>query len=117
MKKCEYCGTEAGDDAAVCPGCGSDFQPPVAVDEDPQLVDPALNLATVASFPSLAEAQLLVSRLEAGGIEACIPEEYSSQIFAGVIPLGMVTVRVAAKDYQEAMSIAAETPGEAPSAV
>src|SRR5271169_6139349 len=117
MKKCDYCGTEAQDGTAVCPGCGSDFTPPIAASDDPRLADPALNLATVASFASLAEAQLLVSRLEAGGIEACIPEEYSAQIFAGVIPLGMVTVRVAARDYQEAMSLAAETSGEAPPAI
>jgi hypothetical protein len=117
MKKCGYCGAQAGDDAAVCGGCGSEFQKPADSDVDPQLSDPGLNPATVASFASLAEAQILVSRLESAEIEAYIPEEYSSQVFAGVIPLGMVTVRVAARDYEKAMAVAAETPGEAQSPV
>jgi hypothetical protein len=112
MKKCDYCGTEGDNEAVVCLGCGKEFQKPDASGSEPQLVDPALNLATVASFASLAEAQLLVSRLESAGIEACIPEEYSSQIFAGVIPLGMVTVRVAVKDYRQAAAVAAEASGE-----
>jgi ribosomal protein L40E len=73
---------------------------------DKQLVDPALSLAIVATFRSVTEAALLVTRLEAAGIEVCTPEEY--QVFGSVIPLELVTVRVAAKDYEAAKAIAAE---------
>jgi hypothetical protein len=50
------------------------------------------------------------ARLEAAGIEACIPEEYTPQIFWNVIPspLESVTVRVAAKDYEAARAIHAD---------
>ncbi len=49
---------------------------------------------------------MLVARLEAAGIEACIPEEYGPQLFSTVIPLGCVTVRVAVKDVEAARAIA-----------
>jgi hypothetical protein len=53
---------------------------------------------------------LLKSRLEAAGIEACIPEEYTPHIFWNLIPspLESVTVRVAAKDYKAAKALADE---------
>jgi len=51
---------------------------------------------------------VLAGRLEAAGIQASIPEEYSEQIFSGVIGLERLTVRVAAKDYKAAMAVVAE---------
>jgi hypothetical protein len=74
---------------------------------DPQLVDPALSLVTVASFHNLTEAELLLGRLQAAGIEACIPEEYTTDVFSGVIPFELVTVRVAAKDVADAKAVIA----------
>jgi ribosomal protein L40E len=53
------------------------------------------------------------TRLEAAGIEAFVPEEYTPQIFWAAItsPLEGITVRVAAKDYEAARALyqAAET--------
>src|SRR5262249_46222565 len=51
-------------------------------------------------------ASLLAARLAAAGIEACIPEA-GTQPFSQVIPLGILTVRVAAKDREAAKAIAA----------
>ena len=65
----------------------------------------------------MAQASLLSTRLEAAGIEACIPEKYAQQIFSNVIPLGGVTVRVAAKDCEAAKAIAAGLAETGPSAL
>jgi putative signal transducing protein len=109
MKKCPYCGRENEAVALVCVECAKEFEsasPPAEV--EPELLDPGLSPVVVATFSSLPEASLLVGRLEAAGIEAHIPEEYSAQIFSAVIALEPLTVRVAAKDYDAAMRIIAE---------
>jgi hypothetical protein len=120
MKTCAYCGRDNEDSAIVCRECGKELKSESGPDPDPQLVDPALSLAIVATFSSLQEASLLVARLEAAGIEACIPEEYSPQIFSAVIPLERLTVRVAAKDYDAAKAIVLEdvlpSPSDEPAA-
>jgi hypothetical protein len=76
---------------------------------DPQLVDPALALVVVGTYRNAVDASLVKTRLEAAGIEACIPEEYTPQIFWYAIPspLERVTVRVAAKDYETARELLA----------
>lgn len=112
MKTCAYCGHQNEDAAVACVECGKRFEtPPVAGNP---LLDPSLSPVIVASFSSLQQAQLLVDRLEAGGLEAVIPEEYAPQVFSGVIPLELMTVRVAAKDLEAAKSILAETPNVTP---
>ncbi len=73
---------------------------------EPQLRDPAFSPVVVGTFSSLQEAKLLADRLEAAGIEAEIPEEYAPQVFSAVIPLELMTVRVAAKDYEAARAVA-----------
>jgi hypothetical protein len=108
MKKCPYCGRENEAAALACVECGKEFEPPPSSETDSQLLDPALSPVVVATFTSLPEASLLVDRLEAAGIEADIPEEYSPQVFSGVIALEQLTVRVAAKDYEAAKRIAAD---------
>jgi hypothetical protein len=108
MKKCAYCGRENENTSVVCSECGVELTEPAKTENDPQLTDPALALVTVATFSSLQEASLLVDRLAAAGIEACIPEEYAPQVFSGVIPLERLTVRVAAKDYEAAKATIAE---------
>lgn len=108
MKTCSYCGRENEDAVSFCSGCGQSFSAPPAPLEskvDPRLVDPALAPVAVATFHSLTEAELLLSRLQAAGIEAYIPEEYTSDVFSGVIPFELVTVRVAAKDYEDAKAV------------
>ena len=106
MKKCPYCGHDNGDDATVCVACQTELAPP-APNVDPRLTDPSLSLVTVASFKSVEDAGLLKSRLEAAGIEACIPEEFSPHLFLTTSPnpLESVTVRVAAKDYEAAKQL------------
>src|SRR5690349_7645668 len=108
MKKCAYCGRENENTSVVCSECGVELAEPAKIESDPQLTDPALALVTVATFSSLQEASLLVDRLAAAWIEACIPEEYAAQVFSGVIPLERLTVRVAAKDYEAAKAAIAE---------
>ena len=108
MKKCAYCGRSNEEMALVCSECGKEFESSASAEAQPQRLDPALSPVTVATFSSLVEANLLVDRLEAAGIEADIPEEYSPQIFSAVIALERLTVRVAAKDYEAAKRIAAE---------
>lgn len=107
MKKCAYCGRLSEDTAVTCLGCGTTLVSLPAPEIDPQLSDPVRSLVIVGSFDTTEQASLLATRLEAAGIEACIPEEYASQVFSNVIPLGGVTVRVAAKDCEAAKAIAA----------
>jgi len=115
MKRCSYCGHENENAAVTCAGCGEAIQP--VREADPELRDPALSPVVVGTFSSLQEATVLAGRLQAAGIEATVPEEYSEQVFSSVIPLENVTVRVAAKDYEAARAIAkssAEPPAVQP---
>ena len=107
MKECPYCGRENGADATVCVICHTGLVPPPKPDIDPQLTDPALSLVTLASFKCVEDAGLLKSRLEAAGIEACVPEEFSPHLFWTLSPnpIESVTVRVAAKDYEAAKQL------------
>jgi hypothetical protein len=106
MKKCAYCGRDNEDMAVACRECGEEFE--ALSDPAPQLIDPALSPVIVGTFGSLEEANWLAARLEAAGIEAFIPEEFASQVFSAVVPFELVTVRVAAKDYEAAKAIVAE---------
>jgi len=106
MKKCSYCGRESEDAAVACRECGKEFGAEAA--PEVELTDPALSPVIVATQDSLQEAQLLVDRLAAAGIEAFIPEEYSTQVFSAVVPLEPLTVRVAARDAEAARAILAE---------
>jgi len=117
MKTCSYCGRQNDDTAIACPECGTGTVSLPRSEVDPQLSDPAGALVVVGSFNTMAQASLLLTRLEAAGIEACIPEEYGPQLFSTVIPLGCVTVRVAVKDVEAARAIAVGmTETEIPSA-
>jgi hypothetical protein len=109
MKKCSYCGRENAETVIACSECGTEFEASGVSAVDPVLVDPALSLVIVATFGNVVDATMVKTRLEAAGIEACIPEEYTPQIFWYVVtsPLEQVTVRVAAKDYEEAKAILA----------
>ncbi len=109
MKNCPYCGQENGDDAAVCLICHTELTPPPEAERDPQLEDSDLALVIVGTFRNAVDANMVKARLEAAGIESCVPEEYTPQIFwYGVTsPLETVTVRVAAKDYEAARQLLA----------
>jgi hypothetical protein len=108
MKPCSYCGQQNDDASAKCCGCGTEFSSATPPETIEPLLDPALSLVTVATMHNLPEAELLLTRLEAAGIEACIPEEYSAQVFSAIIPFERVTVRVAAKDAEDARAIIAD---------
>jgi len=108
MKKCAYCGCPNEDTEVGCAECGEQLETSSSPDPEPQALDPALSPVIVAQFTNLQQASVLAGRLEAAGIQASIPEEYSEQIFSGVIGLERLTVRVAAKDYKAAMAVVAE---------
>src|SRR5438045_1260900 len=105
MKTCSYCGRQNDEKAIACSECGTEMVLS-APEVDPQLTYPAGALVVVGTFDTMAQASLLLTRLEAAGIETCIPEEYGSQLFSNVIPLGCLTVRVAAKEFEAAKAIA-----------
>ena len=107
MNKCPYCAHQNADDAVICLICHTDLTPAPAPDVDPRLTDPALSPVTVATFRSVEDAGMLKSRLEAAGIEACIPEEFSPHLFwmMSLNPIESITVRVAAKDYEAARQL------------
>ena len=94
----------------MCLECGVDLESTETSEVDPVLRDPALSLVIVRTFRNVVDATMAKMRLEAAGIEACIPEEYTPQIlwFAITSPLEQVTVRVAAKDYEAAKEILKE---------
>jgi ribosomal protein L40E len=113
MKRCTYCGRENGDAATTCSGCGE----PLAKPEPPapEVVDPSLAPVIVASFHNAEEAELLKAQLESVGIEAFVPEEYTTGVFSAVIPFQNVTVQVHARDAEAARAIvAAFTPASSP---
>jgi len=110
MSKCWYCGLENPDEAAHCSECGRELNPDTFSEVDPQLQDPTLALVIVGTFRTVVDASMAKLRLEAAGIEACIPEEYTPQIFWYAVPspLEAVTLRVAAKDQEAALKVLAE---------
>ena len=117
MKNCSYCGRENEDVVIACLECATEFQPSPDPSADAGLKDPALSLVILATFRNVVDAGMLKMRLEAEGIEACIPEELTPQIFWYAVPspLERVTVRVAAKDFEAAKVILAEDTAQPPS--
>lgn len=114
MKTCTYCGHSNEDEVTACAGCGESISSAEAT--DPILTDPAERLEVVTSCRNAVEANLLKMRLEAADIEACVPEEFSAQIFWNEVtgPFEGVTVRVKARDLEAARKVLAETGGLTP---
>jgi|SRR5436189_4664555 len=110
MKKCSYCGRENAETLHRCLECGTEFESPDLSEVDPDLRDRALSLVIVGTFGNVVDATMIKMRLEAAGIEACIPEDYTPQLFWYAVPspLEEMTVRVAAKDYEAAREILKE---------
>ena len=112
MKNCPQCGRANDESVLACVYCNAEFVAPDEIESpvDSDLTDPALSLVVVATFANVVDAGMLRLRLEAAGLEACIPEEYTPHIFWNMIPspLEQVTVRVAAKDYPAAQAVAEE---------
>src|SRR4051794_14079274 len=86
MKQCIQCGTENADAATVCSQCGKPLgavgQGPSSIDRvQYEFVDLTLgekddDLVTLLTCPTLPEADVVVSHLEAAGIPASVPDEY-----------------------------------------
>ncbi len=107
MKNCSACGMGNEEAAAACVGCGAVFP---EVEADSQLQDPSLVLVTVANCRDAVEAGLVKARLDAAGIEACVPEEFSPHLLPSFFPNAAepVTVRVLAQDSDAAQKLLAE---------
>ena len=112
MKKCGYCGRENPDDAALCSGCGTDgFEkeaPAGTVQADHQN-----DFVLLTTCRTLADADLIVSRLAGAGIGAFIPDEFVMQN-AGFNPnqFGVLRVQVRRKDFNSAKELlSAPEPG------
>jgi hypothetical protein len=86
MKQCVQCGTENTDNATVCAGCGKPLavtaQGPSIIDTvqynfvEPKPEERDNELVTLLTCPTLPEADVVVSHLEAAGIPASVPDEY-----------------------------------------
>jgi hypothetical protein len=120
MKNCGYCGRENDDKAAHCRECGTEFVraelPPTKPSEKsdgpgdqsaPMSPDERVqDLVILARCRTLLEADLLVSRLEAAGIPAFIPDQSLVQLVAwNVNTYGYVRVQVSSKDYEAARQL------------
>jgi len=88
----------------------AEVEPAEEPQDEKNLTDPSLALVIVSTFRNVVDAGLFKARLEAAGIEACMPEEYTPQMFWNIIPnpLGSVTVQVAAKDIEAARAFLAD---------
>lgn len=108
-KECPACELMNAEDADTCQHCGTAFffEPECL---QPPLDDPADELVVVGRYGSVVDANVVNSLLEANGIDACVPEELTPQVFWNFVtsPIEAVTVRVARKDVEAARRIIAE---------
>jgi hypothetical protein len=127
MKKCSYCGAEYPDDAVMCAidhtpfECPSEPSPPPEserLDPEPKrsehdfaplsAVDRQKDLVTLATCRTLGEADMVVSRLRAEGIETFLPDESLMQVIGwNLNTYGYVRVQIAPKDYDAARDLLA----------
>jgi RNA polymerase subunit RPABC4/transcription elongation factor Spt4 len=107
MKECAYCGGKNEDDAVRCSGCGTDEFKTDAPVELPKLDEPE-EFVTVFSCQRLTDADLIVGRLEAAGIETFVPDEFLMQTTGfNLNSYGYVRVQVHRKDYASARELCA----------
>jgi hypothetical protein len=125
MKKCANCGRENDESAVHCSECGTGLTAAKAAPPNPEDSVPApeptkpkyqirplspeeakLDLVTIVSCPTLVDADMVVSELEAAGIKALIPDEFLAETWAyGLGSLGFVRVQVSPQDYDAAKDI------------
>ncbi|MEY2408451.1 MAG: putative prokaryotic signal transducing protein [Verrucomicrobiota bacterium] len=109
MKTCSSCGNENADDEPRCGRCGIEL--PQVQDSGAAFEDPGERLVVLARCRTVIDANLIRLRLESAGIDACVPEELTPQIFWYAVPspLEEVTVRVRTRDLEAARAVLADT--------
>jgi hypothetical protein len=122
MKKCSYCGAEYSDDAVMCAIDHTPFErhsehlsepPPLPEPKRSEYEFPPLSLAdrqkdlvTLVTCRTLAEADLIVSRLRAARIKTFLPDESLMQVIGwNLNTYGYVRVQIAPKDYDAAREL------------
>jgi len=108
MKECAYCGRENEDAAARCRECGTEEFKTAAPAETAGIPesDPSNELVTLVSTQKLVDADLILSRLEAAGIEGFIPDEFLMQTISfNLNTYGYVRVQVRRKDLETAKEL------------
>jgi hypothetical protein len=114
MKECAYCGRENEDAAARCRECGTEEFKSEAPASPREQSDLSEELITLTSSRNLPEADLIVSRLDAAGIEAFIPDEFLMQAVGfNLNTFGYVRVQVRRKDLERAKELLAAPSAEA----
>jgi hypothetical protein len=119
MKKCSYCGAEYPDDAVMCAIDHTPFESPVEPPPaPPEPAKPAYefkplseedrqkDLVTLVSCRTLGEADMVVSRLRAEGIDAFLPDESLMQMAGwNFNTYGYMRVQIAPEDYDAARDL------------
>jgi hypothetical protein len=115
MKTCAYCGRENEDSALRCQESGTDeFNTVAAAEPGVAELAPEDELVTLLSTQRLADADLIVSRLGAAGIEGFIPDQFLMQTVGfNLNTFGYVRVQVRRKDLEKAEELLAAPEEEA----
>ena len=115
MKECAYCGRENEDAALRCRECGTDeFNTGAPAKAGLHDLDPEDELVTLVSTQRLADADLILSRLGAAGIEGFIPDQFLMQsVGFNVNTFGYVRVQVRRKDFEKAEALLSAPGAEA----
>jgi len=107
MKLCSYCGRENAEESRFCAECGKEFDAQAKVarrdaggkrGDDPDWV-------TVVKCRTLMEADLLVARLRAAGIESFLPDEASLAAALPCNTYGYVRVQVPPAQFEAARAL------------
>jgi len=113
MKECAYCGRENEDAAMRYRECGTDEFKGDASAEPKEESDLSEEMVTLVSSQNLPEADLILSRLEAAGIEGFIPDEFLMQTVGfNLNTFGYVRVQVRRKDLEKAKELLAAPANE-----
>jgi len=127
MKKCDSCGVENDDEEVCCRECGrnefsaSNATPPKVEPKGTKLEfttlsseDMQKDWVTLVTCGSLVEADMVVSRLRATGIETFVPDEFLMQTGWPLNTYGYVRVQISPKDYEAARDFLGGSDDERP---
>ena len=123
MKTCPYCGAEYPDGTVACAidqtlldppsATFATTSPPVTVSTRPEYeftplteAQMQMDLVTLVRCGTLMSADLIASKLRAGGIESFIPDQSLAQTMGfNLGSVGFVRVQVSPADYEQAKNI------------